>query len=86
MDPNLNQDRQQAHILIDLLPDEKLNAIRNLLAVMVEPLARSLASAPVEEENVAPEAAAAIERARASMARGEGISHEDILREFELNR
>jgi len=30
--------------------------------------------------------AAAIDRARASLARGEGISHEEILREFGLDK
>ena len=72
--------------MLDLLPAEKLNAVRSLLEVMVEPLARSLALAPVEEEEVTPETAAALDRARASLARGEGISHDDIRREFGLNR
>jgi hypothetical protein len=86
VEPNLNQERQQAHALLDLLPAEKLNAVRSLLEVMVEPLARSLALAPVEEEAITPETAAALDRARASLARGEGISHEEILREFGLNQ
>jgi hypothetical protein len=72
--------------LLDLLPAEKLNAVRNLLDVLVEPLARSLALAAVEEEEVAPETAAALERARASLARGEGIPHDEILREFGLKQ
>jgi hypothetical protein len=53
---------------------------------MVEPLSRSLASAPVEEEEVTPETAAALDRARASLARGEGVAHEKILREFGLGK
>jgi hypothetical protein len=40
MEPNLNQERQQAHALLDMLPAAKLNAVRGLLEVMVEPLAR----------------------------------------------
>jgi hypothetical protein len=86
MEANLNQERQQAHALLDLLPAAKLNAVRSLLEVMVEPLARSLALAPTEEEEIAPETAAALDRARASLARGEGIPHEEILREFGLSR
>ncbi|MGA8271862.1 MAG: hypothetical protein WB919_09930 [Candidatus Sulfotelmatobacter sp.] len=86
MGPNLSQERQQAHALIDMLPEEKLAAVRTLLQVMVEPLSSSLALAPMEEEEVTPETAAALERARASLARGEGISHEEILREFGLNK
>jgi hypothetical protein len=53
---------------------------------MVEPLARSLALAPTEEEEITPETAAALDRARASLARGEGSTHEEILREFGLNK
>jgi hypothetical protein len=37
--PDLAQERQQAHALLDMLPAEKLTAVRSLLEVMVEPLA-----------------------------------------------
>jgi hypothetical protein len=84
LDPT--QERQQAHALLDILPPEQLHAIRNLMEVMVEPLARSLASAPVEEEELTPETAEALERAKASLARGEGIPHDEILREFGLKQ
>ena len=86
METNLTQERQQAHALLDMLPMEKLTAVVHLLEVMVEPLSRSLASAPVEEEEITAETAAALDRARASLARGEGIPHEDILREFGLGK
>lgn len=82
MEQNLTQERRQAHALLDVLSAEKLNAVRSLLEVLVEPLARSLALAPVEEEEITPETAAALERARASLARGDGVPHEEILREF----
>ena len=81
---NLKSERQQAHFLLDVLPDEKIGAVRNLLEVMVEPLSRSLATASVEEEDLTPETAAALDRARASLARGEDVAHEEVLREFGL--
>jgi len=81
---NLNSERQQAHFLLDAFPDEKASAVRGLLEVMVEPLSHSLAKAPVEEEELTPETAAALDRARASLARGEGICHDKLLREFGL--
>jgi ethanolamine utilization microcompartment shell protein EutL len=86
MESNLTQERRQAHALLDMLSADKLNAVRSLLEVMVEPLARSLAMAPEEEEEITPETAAALDRARVSLARGEGIPHEEILREFGLNQ
>ena len=45
MGPDLNQERQRAH----LPPGEKLNAVRGLLEVMTEPLACSLTLSPVED-------------------------------------
>lgn len=86
MEPNLDQERRQAHALLNALPAEKLNAVRNLLEVMVEPLARSLALVQLEEEDLTPDTAAALDRARASLARGEGIPHDEILREFGLKQ
>lgn len=49
---------------------------------MVEPLARSLALAPVEPEKITPDIAMALDRASASLNHGEGIPHEEVLREF----
>ena len=83
---NPDQERRQAHALLDMLPVEKLNAVRSLLEVMVEPPARSLSLAPVEDEEITPGTASALDRARASLAREEGIPHEDILREFGLTK
>jgi len=81
---DLVQQRRQPHALLDLLPAEKLTAVRGLLEVMAGPLSRSLVLAPVEEEELTAETAADIESARASLRRGEGIPHDDILREFGL--
>jgi hypothetical protein len=90
MEPNLNQERQEAHQLLDRLPAEKLTAVRSLLEVLVRsdnlPLAGSLSLAPIEEEEITPETVAALERASASLARGEGIPHDEILREFGLTK
>lgn len=81
-EPDLQSERQQAHFLLDALPDEKIPAVRGLLEVMVEPLSRSLAKAPIEQEDLTDETADALDRARASLARGDGISHDEIIREF----
>jgi hypothetical protein len=79
-------EKQHAHQLIDQLPPIQLSAVVGLLEAMLEPISRSIANAPVEEEELTPEMAAAIERARASLARGEGIPHEELLREFGLKK
>ena len=84
-------DRQQAHQLLDRLGPAQFTAIAQLLDVLtsadgVEPLDRALAQASVEEEEITPETAQALDRARASLARGEGIPHAGILREFGLSQ
>jgi len=86
MAEDVAQERQQAHALLDMLPAEQLAAVRSLLEVMVEPLSRSLAAAPVEDEEVTPETSTALTRSRAALARGEGVPHEDVLREFGLRK
>ncbi len=79
-------EKQEAHQLLDQLDAGQLSAVVHLLQVMTSSLSSSLASAPVEEEEITPDTATAIDRARASLARGEGIPHEDILREFGLGK
>lgn len=87
METDTHQERSQAHELLDLLPVEKFNVVRSLLEVMTapEPLSLSLSRLPVDDEDITPETAAEIADARASLARGEGIPHDEILREFGLN-
>lgn len=87
--PTVNMDREEAHQLLDRLPPAQFNAVAQLLEVLVAgpgSLLNSLAQAPIEEEEITPETAAALDRARASLARGESISQEEILRDFGLTR
>lgn len=79
-------DKQHVVELLDRLGPGQLAAVVQLLEVMTDPVARSLANAPVETEPVAAEEAAALDEAHAAIARGEGIPHEEILREFGLAR
>lgn len=80
-------DRQQAHQLLDQLAPAQFIAVAQSLEDMAtepEPLLISLSKAPVEEKEITAETAAALDRATASLARGEGIPHEEILRQFGL--
>jgi len=51
---------------------------------MLDPLARTLAGAPYDDEPVCQEEARQIEAAKRSLARGEGIPHEKVLAELGL--
>ena len=72
--------------MLDMLPEEKLTAVRSLLGVMVEPLSRSLASAPAEEEEVTPETAAALDKSREWLKHNPGIPHEEVLAELGITQ
>ncbi len=83
MTHEIGNEKKQAHELIERLSPTQLSAMVGLLEAMLDPAA--IANAPVEEE-ITPETAAAMDRARESLARGEGIPHEEILREFGLSK
>jgi hypothetical protein len=82
MDPNLNQEREQAHALLDMLPAEKLNAVRSLLEVMVDPVSRALANAPVDDEPITEEEERAIAQAREWLKHNPGIPFEQVVAEL----
>ncbi len=80
-------EKKHAHELIDQLDPAQVNAVVPLLQFMLlDPVSRSLAAAPMEQEPVSPEEAAALDEGRGALDSGERISHEDILREFGLSR
>lgn len=76
--------KEHAHELIERLAPPQLSAVVRLLEVMIDPLADSLANAPVEDEQITPGTAAELDEARASIARGEGVPHEEVLQKFGL--
>jgi ethanolamine utilization microcompartment shell protein EutL len=78
----MDADKQHAHELLDQLGPSQLAAVTRLLEVMVDPLGHSIAQAQVEEEQITPEIATALDRTCASIERGEGIPHEEVLRAF----
>ncbi len=82
----MSDSRQYVHQLIDQLDAGQLAAVEQLLEVMTDPVARSLAGAPMETAPVSIEEAAALDEAHAAIERGEGILHEEILQEFGLAR
>ena len=86
MTRNPAEQKQQAHTLIEILPPTQLNAVVGLLEAMLDPVALAIAGAPTEDEEITAETASALDRARESLARGEGIPHEEVLREFGLGK
>ena len=77
--------KQQAYELIDNMAPGQVAAVLSLLKVMADPLTRTLANAPFDDEPVCAEEVREIAAARASLARGEGVSNDEVLAEFGLN-
>ena len=75
MEPNLNQQRQQAHALLDLLPPAKLCAVRSLLEVLVD---------DDEDDEVTEKDRAAIQAGLDSLDKHGPIPMEDVLADFGL--
>jgi hypothetical protein len=84
METNPNQERQQAHALLDMLSVEKLNAVRSLLEVMVYPVSRALANAPVDDEPTTEDEERAVAEAREWLKNNPGIPFEQVVTELGL--
>lgn len=77
-------DKQHAHKLIESLAPSQIPAAIGMLERLLDPVSRAIANAPVDDQPITEEEVRELEEARASIARGEGIPHEEILAEFGL--
>jgi hypothetical protein len=79
--------RQHAHELIDRMAPGQVSAVVGLLEIMLDPLGRTLANVPFEDEPETEDERKAIDISQAWVKehRGEGIAHEDVLAEFGLS-
>ena len=78
-------EKQQAHQLVEQLDAGQLAAVVRLLQVMTDPVARSLANAPAEDETISEGEARAVEAAKVWLKDHDPIPNEDVLSEFGLS-
>jgi hypothetical protein len=78
--------REQAHQLIDRLPDSQVAALVGLLETIVDPVAAAVRNAPLDDEPETEEEKRAAAEARVWLARrgGKGIPHEEAMRRLGL--
>jgi hypothetical protein len=78
--------REQAHQLIDRLPETQLSALVGLLESIVDPVAAALRNAPMDDEPETDEEKQAVAEARDWLARrgGKGIPHDEAMRSLGL--
>ena len=81
---SFNEHRQHVHAYVDRLPGDQLLAVCGLLETMLSPLDRRLALAPLDDEPVTAEDAAAIQAVTTSLNAGRGVPVEDVLADFGL--
>jgi hypothetical protein len=78
--------RQQAHQLIDCLPERQISALVGLLETIVDPVAAALRHAPIDDELETDGEKQAVAEARDWLARrgGKGIPHDEAMRRLGL--
>jgi hypothetical protein len=76
--------KEHAHELIDRMAPGQIAAVVGLLEIMLDPVARSLANAPVEDEPISEEESRAVAASKAWLKDHEPIPQEEVLAEFGL--
>jgi hypothetical protein len=79
--------RAVLHRLVDSLPEEDLTTVGRLLvglSMTVDPVERALLLAPPDDEPDTDDEDGGLSEARQELARGEGISTEDLERELKI--
>jgi hypothetical protein len=83
MGERLMNDKEQAHALLDRIPDDQLNAaVRFLEFLLLDPLERALATAPPEDEPISEEEEQSVARSKDWSRQNEGTSFEKVVAEL----
>ena len=83
---DLGNDKRHAHELIEQFPPHQFPAVVGLLEAMIDPVARKLAAAPIDDEPETEEERQAAEQSKEWLRQrgGKGIPHEEVLQDFGL--
>lgn len=80
---DFSAEKRQLHELVDQLPPERSGAfLRALSSLSADPVLLSLLNAPADDEPYTERQRSEDAEAEDAIARGEGIQHEHLLREF----
>jgi len=77
-------DKEHAHELIERLAPNQVAALVGLLEAMLDPVARAIANAPVDDETLSVSGENALNEASEWSKRNKGIPHEEVLAELGL--
>lgn len=85
MASDFSAEKRKLHDLVDRIPSERAGAfLRAMDSLSSDPVLLSLLNATADDEPYTDQQRKEDAAAEDSIARGEGIRHEDILREFGL--
>jgi hypothetical protein len=78
--------KEHAHELIERLAPTQLTAVVGLLEAMLDPVARAIASAPLDDEAESEHESASVRESKAWFERsgGKSVSNEEVLTDFGL--
>ncbi len=82
---NTDADREHAQQLLNHLAPDQIAAVVHVMEVMLDPLSRKLANAPVEDEEIGEAEENAVAEAREWLRHNKPISHEEVLADFGLS-
>ena len=79
-------DKQHAHELIDRLAPSQVSAVVGMLEAMLDPVARAVANAPLDDEELTAADEKALAEAREWSKHNKGIPHDQVLSELGIKR
>ena len=77
--------KEHAHELIDRMAPGQVEVVVGLLEIILDPVARSLAKAPLEDEPISEEETQAVAASKEWLKNNEPVSHEQVLSEIGLS-
>lgn len=80
----MNADRHHAQQLLNQLAPDQIAAVVHVMEVMLDPLSRKLAAAPLEDEEIDAEEERTAAAAREWLKHNKPIPHEDVLADLGL--
>jgi len=79
----MTADKEQAHALLDRVPPDQMTAaVRFLEFLLLHPVDRSLAIAPIEDEEISEEEEQAVARSKEWFKHNDGIPFEQVVAEL----
>ena len=79
-------EKQQAHELIERLPPTQLSAVVVLLEAMLDPVARAVVHAPIDDEPITAEEEKELAEAREWSKHNKAIPHEQVSAELRITQ